>query len=106
MFVKCIVMLVLFIRSPYTVLQVSGSFCFTLTRKMFYFICVPYHKAVFRIVTLSFFACFYCRSITSVFKDNNMSLSSHKTVEIIVYLIVLLVDGRIRIRRNNYGSRS
>ncbi len=38
----------------------------------------------------------YCGYIKSVFKDNK-SLWSHKTVENIVYLNFLLVDGRIRI---------
>ncbi len=57
-----------------------------------------------------FFSNFFCLvltvgTLTSVFKDN-MSLRSHKTVEIMDYLIFLLVDGRIRMqirmRTNNY----
>ncbi len=40
---------------------------------------------------------------TSVFNDNNL-FWSHKAVEIKVFIIFLLVDGRIRIRTNNYGS--
>ncbi len=51
----------------------------------------------------------YSSKFTSVFKDSKL-LISHKTVEIQVYLIFLLVVGmiqsRIRIRTNNYGSKS
>ncbi len=42
---------------------------------------------------------------TSVFKENKY-LGSHKTVEIKVFLIFLLVDGRIRICTINYESGS
>ncbi len=56
-----------------------------------------------------FFRITYSSTFTSVFKDSKL-LISHKTVEIQVYLIFLLVVGmiqcRIRIRTNNYGSRS
>ncbi len=41
---------------------------------------------------------------TSVFRDNKLLRRSHKTVEIKGFLILLRVDGRIRIRTNIYGS--
>jgi hypothetical protein len=56
----------------------------------------------------SFFAYFLLHAdVTSVFEDN-MSFGSHKTVENVVYLISLHIDGRIRIwiRTNYYGSGS
>jgi hypothetical protein len=68
----------------------------------------------FKIPTKISFSNFFCLfltvgTLTSVFKDN-MSLSRHKTVEIMVYLnffASLPVDGRIRISKNNYmGSGS
>jgi|LakMenEpi03Aug12_release.lakeMendotaPanAssembly.Ray.scaffolds.fasta_scaffold698334_1 hypothetical protein len=48
----------------------------------------------------------YSRYIYIGLKDN-WSLRSHKTIEIkafLLFFIFLLVDGRIRIRTNNYGS--
>jgi hypothetical protein len=42
-------------------------------------------------------------TVKSVFNDKKLS-RSHKTIEIKVFLMFLLADGRIRIRTNNYGT--
>jgi hypothetical protein len=47
--------------------------------------------------------CVHEGKFTFISKDNSFSLGSHKTLEIIVFLInFLLVDEKIRIRTNNY----